>query len=91
MIDLPQRRNAIKALRQAKVKRFHNLDIKTDLKKTIKKFLLAVRDKKNDEASQGLRIVFKKIDKAAKRNLIHKNTAARRKSRYSKILAGLKV
>jgi len=87
---LPQRRNAIKALRQAKKKRSHNLDIKTDLKKTIKKFLLLVRDKKKDDAAQCLRTVFKKIDKAAKRNLIHKNTAARRKSRFSKTLAGLK-
>jgi len=91
VIELPQRRNAIKALRQAKKKRLHNLDVKTDLRKTVKKFLIDIRDKKANEAIKDLKTVYKKFDKAAKRNLIHKNTASRRKARYSKLLAGIKA
>lgn len=64
----------------------HNLDIKTDLKKTIKSFLLAVEKKDAAEAQAALKIVHKKVDKAAKRNVFSKNTASRRKSRFSRTL-----
>ena len=67
----------------------HNLDIKADMKKTIKKFLSAVESKNNPEAQTALRLVYKKLDKAAKRNVLKKNTASRRKSRFSKLLNSL--
>ena len=84
---MPQRRNAIKALRISSKNRLHNLDIKTDLKKTIKKYLSLVSQKNTEEAKTQLRVVFKKIDKAAKRHILHKNTAARRKARFSRLLS----
>jgi small subunit ribosomal protein S20 len=86
VITLPQRRSAIKELRKNHTNHMHNLDIKTDLKKTIKKFLASVQANNVEEAQENLKVVYKKIDKAAKRNLIHENTAARRKSRYSRII-----
>jgi len=67
----------------------HNLDIKTDLKKTIKAFLASIENKKKDEAKLKLNLVFKKLDKATKRNILQKNTASRRKSRFTKILANI--
>ncbi len=67
----------------------HNLDIKTDMKKTIKKFLASVDTKNKDEAQNDLKAVYKKLDKATKRNIIQKNTASRRKSRFSKLLANI--
>jgi len=87
---LPQRDSARKELRKNKARRLHNLDIRTDLRKTIKKFLLSVATKNTQEAGNNLKSVYKKLDKAAKRNVMHKNTAARRKSRYSRLLTGLK-
>jgi len=84
---LPQRRSAIKELRKTRSRRMHNLDIKTDLKKTIKKFNAAVTDKKTGDAQDLLKTVHKKLDKAAKKNILHKNTAARRKARFSKALS----
>lgn len=83
---MPQRRTAIKDLRKAHTKHLHNLQIKTDLKKTIKKFMTATADKKAD-VKEVLKEVYKKFDKAAKRNVIHKKTAARRKSRFARLLA----
>jgi len=83
---MPQRRTAIKDLRKAHTKHLHNLDIKTDLKKTLKKFTTAVAEKKAD-AQELLKVVYKKFDKAAKRNVMHKKTAARRKSRFARSLA----
>jgi len=86
---LPQRKAGLTELRKNRSKHMHNLDIKTDLKKTIKKFVASVDEKKKDEAKTNLNSVFKKLDKAAKRNILHKNTASRRKSRYSKLLTNL--
>ena len=83
---MPQRRTAIKDLRKAHTKHLHNLQIKTDLKKTIKKFVTAASEKKAD-TKELLKEIYKKFDKAAKRNVMHKKTAARRKSRFARSLA----
>lgn len=64
----------------------HNLDIKTDLRKTTKKFLASVEKKNTEEAQSNLRLLYKKLDKAAKCNIMYKNTVARRKSKFSKQL-----
>ncbi|MCK5579972.1 MAG: 30S ribosomal protein S20 [Candidatus Omnitrophica bacterium] len=86
---MPQRRSAIKELRKNRKNRLHNLDIKTDLKKTIKKFTASVEQKNSEEAKENLKTVYKKIDKAAKRNILHQNTASRRKSKFSKAVADI--
>jgi small subunit ribosomal protein S20 len=67
----------------------HNLDVKTDLKKTIKQFLQSASGKAA-ESKDLLKTVYKKLDKAAKRNLIHKKTASRRKARFAKLVAAAK-
>lgn len=87
---MPQRRTAIKELRKTKARRLHNLDIKTELKHTIKKFLGYVKDNKKAEAQVNLKTLYKKLDKAAKRNVLHTKTAARRKSRFSRLVLSLK-
>ena len=86
---MPQRKSGIKDLRKNHVRHMHNLDIKTDLKKTTKKFLASVKDKDKDNAQSNLNELYKKLDKATKRNILHKNTVARRKSKFSKQLASL--
>jgi len=86
---VPQRKSGITALRKNRKNRLHNLDIKTDLRKTIKSFLSSVESKKREEAQSKLKLVFKKLDKATKRNILAKNTASRRKSRFAKLLASL--
>lgn len=83
---MPQRRTAIKDLRKNRARHLRNLDLKTDLKKTIKSFTAATSSKSKD-ASALLKTVYKKLDKAAKRNIMHKKTAARRKSRFAKLLS----
>ena len=86
---MPHRRNAIKALRKNKQRHLHNLDLKTDIKKVIKKFQGLIAQKNKAEAKTTLQLLFKKIDKAAKDNLVHKNTANRRKSRFSRLLQSI--
>ncbi len=86
---MPQRKSGVTALRQNRKRHMHNLDIKTDLKKTIKKYLASVEIKNKEEATSNLKVVFKKLDKATKRNILQLNTASRRKSRYTRLLATL--
>ena len=83
---MPQRRNAIKELRKNRTRHMQNLDIKSDLKKTLKNFVSAAKADKT-KAQDLLKTLYKKMDKAAKRKVLHKKTAARRKSRFAKLLA----
>ena len=87
---MPQRRSGIKYLRKNRKNQMHNLDLKTDLRKTVKKFLAFVTQKNISEAQNLLKTIYKKFDKAAKRNILHKKTAAHRKSRLTKLLAQTK-
>ena len=84
---MPKIKSAKKALRQNEKRRVVNARRKAELKKVLKEYkkFLDVKDK--EKAKETLRIVYKKLDKAAKVNLIKKNTASRMKSRLSKKLA----
>ena len=57
--------------------------LRTKLRDIMKKFLLLVSAKKAAEAKSLLSQVFSKLDKAAKKGIIHKNEACRKKSRLS--------
>jgi small subunit ribosomal protein S20 len=88
--QLPQRRTAIKELRKNRTHHLHNQDLKTELKKTLKSFMTTIESKNKSEAETQLKTVFKKLDKAAKRNIMHKKTADRRKSKFSRMTLAIK-
>jgi len=75
--------SAKKALRGSKRKRVFNLKRKETMKTAIKEVKKLLVDKKPDEAKKSLSNAYQAIDKAAKRGIIKKNTAARKKSRLS--------
>ena len=83
---MPITKSAQKALRQNKRRRTRNVKQLRSLRdevKTLKK-LAAGKDKKG--VSETLPKVYKALDKAAKTNLIKKNTASRLKSRLTKMV-----
>jgi small subunit ribosomal protein S20 len=82
---MPVTRTAKKALRQNVRRHAKNVTQRVELKKVIKSFK-KLSQSKSPEASAFLATVFQKLDKAAKTNLIKKNTANRLKSRLSKRL-----
>ena len=84
---MPRRRTSIKKTRADKKKHDRNLTVKQQLKKSIKKFLSLLSAKNVTEAKQLLIKVFSQLDKAAKKCVIHKATASRRKSRLAKRLS----
>jgi small subunit ribosomal protein S20 len=59
------------------------------MKSLVKQIRELVRAKKKEEALKLLPQVYKAIDKAAKRGVIKKNTAARKKSRLTKAISKL--
>lgn len=84
---MPNTKSAKKALRQNIRRRARNLQKKRILKTEIKKYKQLIASKKLEEAKNQLRIVYKKLDKAAKTNLIKKNKASRLKSRLARLLS----
>jgi len=80
---MPRRRTSIKTNRVDQKRHLHNLKIKQQIKKTLKKFQALLSAKKKEEAKEFLKQVFKQLDKAAKKRIIHPNTANRKKSRLS--------
>lgn len=78
--------SAKKALRQNVRRRAKNLVYKKKMKDLIKKVRTLVLEKKIEDAKKLLPQVYKILDKAAKVNVIKKNTAARKKSRITKLV-----
>ncbi len=76
---MPILSSAKKALRQSKRRSLVNRRIKTRTKTSIDAF-------KDKPSSDNLQAVFSAVDRAAKKNIFHKNKAARLKSRLSKLL-----
>ena len=75
-----------KALRTSQRNHKINQKIKTALNSSIKKFNELIKDNKIEEAKKELNKCYKALDKAAKKNVIKKNTASRKKSRLTKNL-----
>jgi small subunit ribosomal protein S20 len=74
-------KSQIKRIKQAEKRRLRNKSVRSALKTCAKKFEVALAEKDKEKAEATLRIVIKKLDKAAAKGIIHKNTAAHKKSR----------
>ena len=76
-------KSAEKRARQSEKKNLRNRTVKSQVKTSVKKVLSAVSE--NDEnAASVLDMAKSAIDKAAKKGVIHKRTAARKISRLAK-------
>ncbi len=79
-------KSAKKAIRVSARKRVFNLRRQKSLNETIKKFKKLIEAKKLEDAKSLVPDLYQAIDKAAKRGLIKKPTANRRKSRLTRLL-----
>lgn len=87
---MPVIESAKKQMRQSLKKRARNTPVRSELKSVFKKALLLLKEGKVEEAEKFMAKAYSVIDTAAKKNLIHKNNAARKKSRLAKTLASAK-
>ncbi len=74
-------KSAIKRNRQNEKRRIANQDVRSRMRTEVKNALAAAGTDTSDET---LRRAIKQIDKAANKGVLHKNTAARKKSRLVK-------
>ncbi len=80
-------KSALKRIRQSKRRNEYNRDKKKNIKVAVK----AVREAQNyEEGLERLKKVYKVLDKASVKGIVHKNTAARKKSRLVKYVRSLK-
>lgn len=80
MANSPQ---AKKRARQAEKHRQHNASLRTKLRTFLKKVVYAIQAKDQATAKDALTKAIPVIDKMANKGIIHKNKAARHKSRLT--------
>lgn len=81
---------AKKAIRQGERKHVMNLRRQKAMKESVKEVSKLVVAGKKSDAEKNLKVAYKALDKAAKRGIIKKNTASRKKSRLAKAIAKIK-
>jgi small subunit ribosomal protein S20 len=80
---MPRTRSAAKQARASQRRQLHNKSIKSKIHTLERKFLALIDAKKAAEATAALRDLTSALDKAAKSKVVHRNLAARKKSRLA--------
>lgn len=83
---MPIKKAAFKALRQSKKRRIQNQRIQKQLKEFEKKLRKALAEKNQEILTKLIPEIAQRFDKAARKGVIRKNTARRKKSRLMKKL-----
>ena len=83
--------SAKKRIRQSIKRRARNRARKDQIKESIKGFTTALTAGKADEAATALKQVVQRLDRIATKGTIHKNAAARKRSRLTKRLNALRA
>ncbi len=79
---MPNIKSAKKRVKVIQTKTLQNQMLKSQLKTSIKKFDASLKEGK-EQATEAYKFVIKKTDQAVAKGILHKNTAARRKSKYT--------
>ena len=82
-------KSAIKRNRQNEKRRLHNRVFRGSTRTQIRKARLAIENGEKTSAAEEVQQAVIQLDRAAAKGIIHKNNAARRKSRLMKQLASL--
>jgi small subunit ribosomal protein S20 len=88
--DMPNTASAKKRMRQDAVRRSRNRATKSNIRTQLRKVREAITAKDLEKSQTEYKLLVKKLDKAAARKVIHRNTAARTKSRLASALKALK-
>ena len=83
-------KSALKRARQNELSRLRNKAVKTRVKSIVKDVRFSVEESSNGDIMAKLIAAQTLIDKASKKGVIHKKTAARKISRLSKLVNSAK-
>ncbi len=86
---MPNIKSAIKRVKVIKVKTLNNQMIKSLIKTRIKNFESKISEGNVEQANIALRSAIKKIDQSVAKGIMHKNTAARKKSQLARKLSSI--
>lgn len=86
---MPNIKSAIKRVKTNDKRRLQNASQRSALRTAVKTFETAAATQNVESAKEALITASKKLDKAVTKGLIHKNAAARKKSRLAKQLNSL--
>ena len=81
---MPRIKSAKKRMRQTKTRTARNRATRSELRTVIKKVRAAGSP---EDAAKAMKEAEQMIDRAGRKNIVHRNTAARTKSRLAKALA----
>jgi small subunit ribosomal protein S20 len=82
-------KSAEKRNRQGEKRRLQNKSEKTAIRSSAKKVLVAAESKDKAAAEVALKDMIKRIDTAARKGIVKKNAAARKKSRMQRLINAL--
>ena len=84
-------KSALKRAKQNTIRRMRNKMVRTRVKNVVKEVRLAVGEQTGDQAISSLNQAKSIIETAAKKGVIHPNTAARKISRLSRLVNTIPV
>ena len=84
-------KSAMKRAKTNEKARLRNKAVRTNLKTAMKNFDVAVEAGDQAKAQEAYAFAAKKLDMAAARNVLHKNSAGRKKSSMAKALNKMSV
>ena len=82
-------KSAEKRNRQSEKRRLQNKSEKTAIRTSAKKVLIAAEGKDKVAAEAALKDMVKRVDTAARKGIVKKNAAARKKSRMQRLINAL--
>lgn len=83
---MPNTKQAKKRMKTDDDRRVRNKTVRSAMRTAVKKVL---QSENADEAKAAMPTAMKRVDKAAKQNIIHDNAAARKKSQLQRHVDGL--
>ncbi|MFT7184070.1 MAG: small subunit ribosomal protein S20 [Oceanicoccus sp.] len=88
---MPIIKSAKKRVKQTLKRQARNYNTRSAMRKAIRNVEEAIKASDPKAAESALQVAYKVIDTAAKKKVIPKNTASRRKSKLARNIAGIKV
>ncbi|MEW5945529.1 MAG: 30S ribosomal protein S20 [bacterium] len=85
---MPNVRSAEKRLKQSERRRERNRAAKAAMKTAFKKTVTAIETGDRNEAEKQLKLFVSKVDAIARKGIIHKNNAANKKSKITRMFNG---
>jgi small subunit ribosomal protein S20 len=83
---MPHTRSAKKNLRKSEKRRLHNRTVIREVKKQIKAVLAAAAEGTLEQLHKEYNAAAMKLDRAAARNVIHRNLASRKKGQLARLV-----